>query len=162
MRKIRRIIAPGAWLAALALMAVACSGGLDIRQSYSFDLETMPVQKSIAEGGTAEIRCALVSEGDYAETRYTIRYFQGDGKGELRLDDGTLLSPNDRYPLERTQFRLYYTSRSSVQQTLDIYIEDSFGQVVKKTFSWQNEKADDPEPTGGEWSGDNVATDPRK
>ena len=74
MRKIRRIIAPGAWLAALALMAVACSGGLDIRQSYSFDLETMPVQKSIAEGGTAEIRCALVSEGDYAETRYTIRY----------------------------------------------------------------------------------------
>ena len=139
MKTTNKIIVLGAWLAAMVLSAVACSGGLDIQQSYSFDLETMPVQKNIAEGGTAEIRCALVSEGDYAETRYTIRYFQPDGRGELRLDDGTLLSPNDRYPLEKREFRLYYTSRSAAQQTLDIYIEDNFGQVVKKSFSWQNE-----------------------
>ena len=45
----------------------------------------------------AEIRCSLRAEGDFKDTRYTIRYFQPDGKGELRLEDGTLLSPNDRY-----------------------------------------------------------------
>ena len=160
--KFKRVLALSAWIAAIVMILVSCDSELDVKQAYGLDLVTMPVQKSIAEGGTAEIRCALTSEGDYAETRYTIRYFQGDGKGELRLDDGTLLSPNDRYPLERTQFRLYYTSRCAVQQILDIYIEDTFGQVVKKTFSWQNEKADDPEPADGEWSGDNVTTDPRK
>jgi hypothetical protein len=136
MKNIRRIIAPGAWLAAILLTAVACSDGLDIQQSYSFDIETMPVQKRIAEGGTAEIRCTMLREGDFSGARYTIRYFQSDGTGELRLDDGTLLSPNDRYPLEKTEFRLYYTSRCSGQQTIDVYFEDNFGQVVQKTFSW--------------------------
>lgn len=59
------------------------------------------------KGAVAEIRCTLSAEGDFKDTRYTIRYFQPDGKGELRLDDGTLLSPNDRYPLVREEFRLY-------------------------------------------------------
>ena len=83
----------------------------------------MPVQKRLAVGETAEIRCTLVREGEYADARYTIRYFQPDGKGELRMDDGTVFLPNDRYPLERFSFRLYYTSRSDDQQTIDVYIE---------------------------------------
>jgi len=37
------------------------------------------------------------------------------------MDDGTVFLPNDRYPLERFSFRLYYTSRSDDQQTIDVY-----------------------------------------
>lgn len=122
-----------------------CSDDLDIQQAYSFDLVTMPVQKKIVQGESAEIRCQLVKEGDYDNARFFIRYFQSDGKGELRMDDGTVFLPNDLYPLNKTTFRLYYTSHSTDQQVIDVYIEDSFGQVVQKTFSWQNDKGDDEE-----------------
>lgn len=123
----------------LGAIVCACSSDLDIYQSYSFDLASMPVQKKIIEGETAEIRCELVKEGDYDQARFFIRYFQPDGVGELRMDDGRVFLPNDRYPLNETTFRLYYTSRCSDQQTIDVYVEDNFGQVVQKTFSWQND-----------------------
>ena len=139
MRKIKKFLGITAWLAAIMLLALACSNDLDIRQSYLFDLETMPVPKRLVQGETAEIRCQLVREGNYEDARYYIRYFQPDGAGELRLDDGTLLLPNDLYPLKKEVFRLYYTSRCTDQQTIDVYIEDNFGQVVQKTFSFQNE-----------------------
>ena len=42
-------------------------------------------------------------------------------------------------------FRLYYTSRSDDQQTIDVYIEDNMGQVVQKSFTFQNDS-----DTGGE------------
>ena len=100
----------------------------------------MPVQTKIVKGETAEIRCTLHREGRYDGTRYTIRYFQPDGKGTLRMDDGTVFLPNDRYPLEREVFRLYYTSASTDQQTIDIYVEDNFGQVVQLTFDFNNEE----------------------
>ncbi|NLV82507.1 MAG: DUF3872 domain-containing protein, partial [Synergistaceae bacterium] len=58
----------------------------------------------------------------------------------LKMENGTVLLPNDLYPLEKMVFRLYYTSHSTDQQSIDIYIEDNFGQVVQKTFSWQSEK----------------------
>ena len=125
-------------LAALGLLS-SCDKELDVQQAYKFELETMPVQKRIAVGETAEIRCTLVREGEYAGARYTIRYFQPDGHGELRLDDGTLFAPNDRYPLKRFSFRLYYTSRSDDQQTVDVYIEDNMGQLVQRSFTFQNE-----------------------
>lgn len=127
----------------LGAIACACSDDLDIHQSYSFDLVSMPVQKKIVEGETAEIRCELVKEGNYDQARFFIRYFQPDGVGELRMDDGTVFLPNDRYPLNKTTFRLYYTSHCSDQQTIDMYIEDNFGQVVQRTFSWQNDRVDD-------------------
>lgn len=121
----------------------SCTPELAVRQDYSFSLSTLPVQKDIVKGAVAEIRCALSAEGDFKDTRYTIRYFQPDGKGELRLDDGTLLSPNDRYPLTRKNFRLYYTSLSSDRQTIDVYVEDNFGQAVKQSFNFNNEKNED-------------------
>ncbi len=135
----KRALVLTVWLAAIAFMFVACDNELDIKQAYSFDLETMPVQKRIAEGETAEIRCRIVQEGNYSETAFRIRYFQTDGKGELKLEDGTVLLPNDLYPLDKTTFRLYYTSQSTDQQVIDVYIEDSFDQVVQTTFSFQNE-----------------------
>ena len=135
----KRALVLTVWLAAIAFMFFACDNELDIKQAYSFDLETMPVQKRIAEGETAEIRCRIVQEGNYSETAFRIRYFQTDGKGELKLEDGTVLLPNDLYPLDKTTFRLYYTSQSTDQQVIDVYIEDSFDQVVQTTFSFQNE-----------------------
>ena len=105
----------------------SCTPELDVQQAYNFSLQTLPVQKDVIKGAVAEIRCSLKAEGDFKDTRYTIRYFQSDGKGKLRLDDGTLLSPNDRYLLTRDNFRLYYTSRSAERQSIDIYIEDYFG-----------------------------------
>lgn len=130
------------WCAGIMMigtLVVSCDKELDIQQRYGFSLETMPVQKRIAVGETAEIRCTLAREGEYSEARYTIRYFQPDGEGELRMDDGTVFLPNDRYPLERYVFRLYYTSHSEEQQVIDVYIEDNMGQVVQKSFSFQND-----------------------
>lgn len=125
-------------LAAFGLL-VSCDKELDVQQAYGFSLETMPVQKHIAVGQTAEIRCTLLREGQYDDARYTIRYFQPDGKGELRMDDGTVFVPNDRYPLDRFSFRLYYTSRSDDRQVIDVYIEDNTGQMVQKSFTFQND-----------------------
>ena len=53
----------------------------------------------------------------------------------MRLEDDTLLSPNDRYWLPREEFRLYYTSLSSDRQTIDVYVEDNFGQKKELHFS---------------------------
>ena len=75
----------------------------------------------------------------WKETEYFIRYFQPTGKGELRLEDGTVLLPNDLYPLPGETFRLYYRSLCTDQQTIDIYIVDSFNQTVTKSFSFNNE-----------------------
>ncbi len=121
----------------------ACDRELDVQQSYPFTVETMPVQKDIVKGQTAEIRCTLKRGGEFADTRYTIRYFQPDGKGTLRMDNGTVFKPNDRYPLTKEVFRLYYTSASTDRQTIDVYVEDNFGQTVKLSFNFNNEKNED-------------------
>ena len=125
------------------LLAVACSDDMDIHKVYAFDLVCMPVQKKIVQGEVAEIRCQIVKEGNYQDTKFFIRYFQVDGKGELKLENGTVLLPNDLYPLEKETFRMYYTSLCTDQQLIDVYIQDNHGQVVQKTFSWQNDKGDE-------------------
>ena len=68
-----------------------------------------------------------------------------DGKGTLRMDDGMVLLPNDRYPLDREVFRLYYTSESEDQQTIDIYFEDNSepAQLCQLTFDFNNETEDE-------------------
>lgn len=118
----------------------ACDHELDIQQAYPFTVETMPVQKHIAKGQTAEIRCTLKRKGRFEDARYTIRYFQSDGKGRLKMDDDTVFKPNDRYPLTKEEFRLYYTSASSEQQTIDVYVEDSFSQTVKLSFEFNSQR----------------------
>ena len=151
MKKIKRFFSITAGLVAIMLLALACSDDLDIHKVYAFDLATMPVQKKIVQGETAEIRCRIVKEGDYQDTKFFIRMFQIDGKGELRLDDGRVLLPNDLYPLKKETFRMYYTSHCTDQQVIDVYIEDNHGQVVQATFSWQNDPGQDEEsPDGSE------------
>lgn len=124
------------------MCVVACNSKLDVQQVYEFDMATLPVQNKIVAGEEAEIRCELVREGVYQETEYYIRYFQPEGKGQLRLENGIILLPNDLYPLEKEMFRLYYKSMSTDQQTIDIYIVDSHGQTIQKTFSFNNESQD--------------------
>ena len=85
----------------------ACDRDLDVQQSYPFTVETMPVQKDIIRGQTAEIRCTLKRGGEFADTRYTIRYFQSDGKGLLKNDNGTVFKQNDRYPLTKDNLRTF-------------------------------------------------------
>ena len=69
----------------------ACSDEMEVQQSYPFKVENMPVPTRIVKGETVEIRCELKREGHFSDARYTIRYFQPDGKGTLRMDDGMVL-----------------------------------------------------------------------
>ena len=140
MRKKRLFII---WLMGFLTLALfclsACNRDLDVVQSYNFILEAMPVQKSLSKGETVEIRCILKKSGKFTGARYTIRYFQPDGKGSLKMD-GTLFQPNDRYQLTKDHFRLYYTSLSTDRQTVDIYVEDNFGRIQQLTFNFSNKK----------------------
>lgn len=146
MKRIKTFFGITVWLAAIMLLALACSSDIDIHKVYAFDLVCMPVQKKIVQGEVAEIRAQIVKEGNFQDTKFYIRYFQVDGKGELRLDNGTVLLPNDLYLLEKETFRMYYTSHCTDQQLIDVYIEDNHGQVVQKTFSWQNDKGEEDLP----------------
>ena len=145
-KMIESMIIAGCMLVALLYMT-ACSDKLDVQQMYEFDLATLPVQTTIVKGEEAEIRCQLVRSGEYQDTKFFIRYFQPTGKGELRMENGTVLLPNDLYPLPEETFRLYYRSFGTDQQKIDIYILDSFGQVVQKSFAFNNEAEDEKEDT---------------
>ena len=86
-----------------------------MQQSYPFTVEVMPYADKIAKGQTVELRFEIKPEGNYANTLYTIRYFQYDGEGSLKLVDGPVLVNNDRVLLESKTFRLNYTAKSDQQ-----------------------------------------------
>ena len=123
----------------LSIGFTSCDDDLDVTQAYPFTVETMPVPKELAQGETAEIRCELVRESEFDGAVYTIRYFQFDGEGTLKLDNGLVFLPNDRYLLENEKFRLYYTSDYTSEcdesQSLTITVEDNFGNA----FEWEVE-----------------------
>ncbi len=130
----------GVYIIGMILLLSACNSQLDIQQQYPFTLSAMPVQKSIVIDETVEIRMKLHREGYFEETEYYIRYFQVDGAGDLKLEDGTIFLPNDLYKLTEDAFRLYYTSKSTDQQKIDVYVEDNFGQTEQITFNFNNKK----------------------
>ena len=130
----------GVYIIGMILLLSACNSQLDIQQQYPFTLSAMPVQKSIVIDETAEIRMKIIREGHFEETEYYIRYYQVDGAGDLKLEDGTVLLPNDLYKLTEGVFRLYYTSKSTDQQKIDIYVEDNFGQTEQISFNFNNKK----------------------
>ena len=132
------------FLGLAVLLLSACSDEMEVQQSYPFKVENMPVPTRIIKGETVEIRCELKREGHFSDARYTIRYFQPDGKGTLRMDDGMVLLPNDRYPLEKETFRLYYTPLSDEQSGFTVWVEDSDGQAVELEFDFNadNDKED--------------------
>lgn len=125
----------------LSAIACACSDNIDIRQSYEFEVTHLPVQKKIKKGETVEIRCQLLRSGKYENTSYKLRYFQPDGIGELKMDDGIVFLPNEYYQINKETFRLYYTSDSEEQQVIDIYFFDNFGNSQILSFSFNNDNS---------------------
>lgn len=140
-------------LISLAIAAVcglaSCSDDLDVQQSYPFTVEVMPFTDKIVKGQTVELRFEIVPEGNYTNTLYTIRYFQYDGEGSLRLVDGPALVNNDRVLLESKTFRLNYTAKSSGEHRYLVVVEDNFGSTPwERTFEFNNNDKEDNDSTG--------------
>lgn len=81
-----------------------------------------------------------IETGNCQLTNYLIRYFLSYGKEILEIDNGTVFLHNSLYPLEKETFQPYYTSASTDQQTIDIYIIDSFGLMHQVSFSFNKDK----------------------
>lgn len=145
MRKVIYQLLAGCYIVVALVLVAACNDKLDIETKYPFTVETMPVPKKLKVNETAEIRCELKREGRWEDARYTIRWFLYDGKGTLKLDDGTVLLPNDRYPLTKETFRLYYTSQSDDQSSFSVWVEDSDKQSVEMSFDFNNDNDENKE-----------------
>lgn len=122
----------------------SCSDDLDVQQSYPFTVEVMPYADKIAKGQTVELRLEIKPEGNYANTLYTIRYFQYDGEGSLKLVDGPVLVNNDRVLLESKTFRLNYTAKSDEAHKFLVVVEDNFGSTPwEQTFEFNSKDNSD-------------------
>lgn len=128
--------------AAISFTFVSCDDDMDIQQSYPFTVETMPVPNKVTKGQTVEIRCELKKTGDFANTLYTIRYFQFEGEGSLKMDNGITFLPNDRYLLENEKFRLYYTAAGDEAHNFIVVVEDNFGNSFELEFELNNRNAE--------------------
>ena len=140
----------GFWAALFALVFAlsSCSDNLDVQQSYPFTVKVMPFAEKITKGQTVELRFEIQPEGNYTNTLYTIRYFQYDGEGTLKLVDGPILVNNDRVLLESKTFRLNYTAKSSDAHKFLVVVEDNFGSTPwEQTFEFNTKDNDDN--TGG-------------
>lgn len=136
----------GFWaiLLTLVLALTSCSDDLDVQQSYPFSVEVMPHADKIAKGQTVELRFEIKPEGNYTNTLYTIRYFQYDGEGLLKLVDGPVLVNNDRVLLESKTFRLNYTAKSDQQHRFLVVVEDNFNSTPwEQTFEFNGNDSDD-------------------
>lgn len=123
---------------------ISCSDDLDVQQSYPFTVEVMPYADKIAKGQTIELRFEIKPEGNYANTLYTIRYFQYDGEGSLKLVDGPVLVNNDRVLLESKTFRLNYTAKSDEAHKFLVVVEDSFNTTPwEQTFEFNGKDSGD-------------------
>lgn len=136
----------GFWavLFALVFTLSSCSDDLDVQQSYPFSVEVMPFAEKITKGQTVELRFEIKPEGNYTNTLYTIRYFQYDGEGTLKLVDGPVLVNNDRVLLESKTFRLNYTAKSDGAHKFLVVCEDNFGSTPwEQTFEFNGKDSGD-------------------
>ena len=144
-------------LFALVATLSSCSDDLDVQQSYPFTVEVMPFGDKIANGETIELRFEIKPEGNYKNTLYTIRYFQYDGEGTLKLVDGPVLVNNDRVLLESKTFRLNYTANSSDAHKFLVVVEDNFGSTPwEQTFEFNGKDSDSD--NGGTTIGGGIGT----
>ena len=135
----------------------SCSSDLDVQQEYAFTVESMPVADKIVNNETVEIRLEIKEEGNFTGTVYTLRYFQPDGAGILKMADGTVLKPNDRYLLGEKKFRLYYTSKSADEaQTIDLYFENNWGTLTQLSFDFNNKDQEEETPEDNTITGKGV------
>ncbi len=124
---------------------VACDNELDIRQEYPFTVESMPVADEIVNGETVEIRLGnQAAKKLFRNCLYAEGIFQPDGKGSLKMEDGTVLKPNDRYLLNEWKLRHYSTSQSGKEsQTIDLYFEDNWGNLQQLTYDFNGKDAEE-------------------
>ena len=124
----------------VSVTLVSCSKDdeLEIQNNFPFEVKMMPVPKEISNGQTVEIRLTIQRTGNYSNTQYYLRYFQFDGQGTLRYYDESPYLPNDLYALPTEQFRLYYTSNSTVSQSFEVWISDSFGNEKQLSFEFNS------------------------
>ena len=111
---------------------------LEIQNDFPFEVQVMPVPKDITVGQTVEMRFTIQPSGNFTGTQYFIRYFQYDGNGTLRYFSEPAYLPNDLYSLPSQQFRLYYTSASTVSQSFDVWISDNFGNEKQLSFEFNS------------------------
>lgn len=121
----------------LAMGLFSCDKELDIQTDFPFEVQVMPVPKSIAKGETVTIRCQILTDGNYDGTKYQLRYFQFDGIGKL-LQSGKTLKPNDLFPLPNKEFILYYISESTETQAFDVWVSDNKGNEKKIGFQFNS------------------------
>lgn len=124
--------------ASVTLVSCSKDDELEIQNDFPFEVNVMPVPKDIGNGQTAEIRISIQRTANYSNTQYFLRYFQFDGQGTLRYYDELPFLPNDLYPLPMEQFRLYYTSASTVSQSFEVWISDSFGNEKQISFQFNS------------------------
>lgn len=123
----------------VSVTLVSCSKDdeLEIQNDFPFEVSVMPIPKDISNGQKVEIRFTIQRTGSY-NTQYYIRYFQFDGKGTLQYYDEPPYIPNDLYSLPNEEFRLYYTSNSTVTQSFEVWISDSFGNEKQLSFQFNS------------------------
>lgn len=139
---LRGVMVVGCMAVAMAGLT-ACDDELEVQQAFPFTVELMPIPNKVTKGETVEIRCELVAEGKTDNTIYTIRYFQFEGEGTLKMDNGIVLQPNDLYLLEKEIFRMYYTSKCDESQNFIVVVEDNYGQSYEFEIDLNNENADE-------------------
>lgn len=139
---VKRLIFIGSTVTLLLFVfaLTSCDKELDIKTDFPFELEIMPVPKSIGKGETVTIRCTLKTEGNYQSTKYYIRYFQFDGSGKLLFGSGKMLTlkPNDLYILPEQVFRLHYVSASNATHSFDIWVSHNKGNEQKVSFQFND------------------------
>ncbi|MEE3725308.1 TraQ conjugal transfer family protein [Riemerella anatipestifer] len=80
-----------------------------------------------------------------AQRVYTLRYFQFEGNGRLKLANQEPFLPNDMYVIPNRTFRLYYTSLSNNTQSFEVWIADSKGKEQKLRFEFNAKKEEKTE-----------------
>lgn len=142
----KRVIVCALCAITVAVAMWGCNDGPEVKNDFQFTVTHLPVPKRIVRGETAEIRLTIEREGRWDDARYYVRYFQPDGRGRLSDENGTVFVPNDLYELKKDSFRLYYTSLSDDQQTIDLYFLDNYGKLFPLSFSFNNEEPEEEQP----------------
>ena len=104
----------------------------------------MPVPKELKVNETAEIRCELKREGRWRTPGTLSAGSSSTGKARSNWMTARRCCPNDRYPLEKETFRLYFTPLSDEQSSFTVWVEDSDGQAVELEYDFNadNDKED--------------------
>lgn len=131
-------------LAAIACASSSCSDdGLDIKQNYSYIVETLPLPKSLKKGESVDLEFSIVREGNYNGTSFKFRYFQSEGEGILSTDKGKIIPVNRFQSIVSDDFVLTYINLAEEQVQLDFVFEDNFGQRVEYTVQFAGKRTDE-------------------